>query len=158
MNRLKYLVLFLFCIGLFSCKSGDTKQWKEVAKIEKIEQGTVFKIEPLKDTVLVLSGTFSNVSIDFKCISLQPSANLTFRSAVSLQTSRSSGLSSFVTTENGDLATWPADIKEQNIKIPIVIFPSGNQTLKGKGEVYMYLVNSEKNCISNIIAWKVKFI
>jgi hypothetical protein len=152
-----YLILFVFCIGLFSCKSGDSKQWKEVSKVDKIEQGNLFRIEPLKDSVLVLSGMFSNASLDFKCISLQPVTDLKYRSAVSMQSSSSSGLASFVTTENGELETWPGDIKEQNIKIPIIIFPSGSGKLKGNGQVYIYLVGSDKNCISNIIAWKVKF-
>jgi hypothetical protein len=157
MKKAGYLLSLLFCIVLFSCKSGDTKHWKEVTKVDKIEQGTLFKIEPLKDTVLVMSGTFSNVSIDFKCTSLKPATSTKYRSAVSLQSSHSAGISSFVTTENGDLAAWPMNLEEQNIKIPIIIFPSGTETLKGSGQVYIYLVDSEKKCISNIIAWEVKF-
>ena len=157
MRKTNYLLMLLSCITLFSCNSGNKKQWEEVKKIDKIEQGTLFRIEPLKDTVLVMSGTFSNVSIDFKCISLQSSANIKYRSAVSLQSSRSAGTSSLVTTENGEFKIWPTNLKDQNIKIPILIFPSGNEILKGKGQVYMYLVDSDKNCISNIIAWNVKF-
>jgi hypothetical protein len=154
MKKLKNLLWLLICIGLFSCNS---IQWEEVTTIGSIKQGNLFKLEPLKDTVLILSGSeFSITNIDFKCISLQNNEGIKYKSAVSLPSSSSTGLSSFETISGKEFEFWPKDSKEQKIRIPITILPT-MQKYEGKGQVYLYLVDSTEMCISNIIAWKIKF-
>ncbi|NQU33824.1 MAG: hypothetical protein HQ521_11355 [Bacteroidetes bacterium] len=150
------IYLLLFCFGIFSCNTQNSKQWEEVTSIGTIKQGTLFQLIPLKDTVLILPGDeFSKINIIFNCVSLEDAAGIKYKSAMSLP-SFSGDISSFETLMSDTFETWPVDKKSQSVKIPIRILPL-NKKYKGKSQVYLYIVDSTGNCISNIIAWKIKF-
>jgi len=156
MKKTNYLLLLLFCVSLFSCNFNNTKQWKEVNDIGGIKQGNLFKLEPLKDTVLILSGAnISFTDFNFNCILLQSLEEVKYTSAVYIAISSSQGLWTEGTTKNAKFETWPKALKEQSIKLTLVYVPP--PVYKGEEQVYFYLVDSAENCISNIIAWNVMF-
>ena len=149
------LISFLLSIFLISCESNN-KQWQEVSSIKKIQAGSIFKIEPIKDSVYVLSGSdFSSTPVKFNCTALKPRDGMKYKGAMSLQSSRGSRVI-FETTSEKNYQVWPANTTAQAIEISIIILPTLH-TYQGKGKVYLYLVDSTETCISNIIAWKLAF-
>jgi hypothetical protein len=129
----------------------NLKQWKEVTSFGSVKQGDLFKLEPIKDTTLIITGSesYSLIPIDFKCHVIKSTTDIKYTTATSIQSS--SGLSE--TNKATKLQTWPVDVKDKNITIYIPLFTK----YKGKGLVYFYLIDSNDKCISNIIAWNIEY-
>jgi hypothetical protein len=155
MSTFKNRISLGLCLFLVSCNSHE-KQWNYVAAVESVKQGDRFKIEPLQDTTLVLSGSnFSITRIKFKCSKGNSTESIKFQGAMSMRSSSSKN-SIFETIQTDSLSIWPKEMNEKTIEIPVLIVPTFH-AYKNKGIVYLYLVDSTKTCISNIISWKVKF-
>ncbi len=146
------LLLTLFLAGC----GPEGPQWKEVHSFEKLQAGNAMKIVPVKDSLLELPGAkFSVTSLQFKCTALRPLSGAKYKGTTTIESKRE-GLSMSQTLSMKDFQTWPVNAAEQVVEIPIIIEPSIH-SYEGKGEVYMYLVDSTETCVSNIIAWKITF-
>jgi len=152
-KKLVFIMIIVNCTVCCAQKTNQnkSKQWKEVISFGKVKQGIFFKIEPLKDTTLLITGSesFNIISLNFKCHLLQSTIDIKYTSASTVQSS--DGLSE--TNKASELQTWPMNVKEKNIKLNIPLFTK----YRGKGLVYLYLVDPNDNCISNIIAWNIEF-
>lgn len=148
-------LVVIFCSLIIGCTS---KQWEEVNSIGSIKKGDILRIEPLKDSTIVISAKGKNPATDFefKCTLLKIVPNLKFKGVSAIPSSFSSDKSSFETQEVGSFDAWPGTEKEKNIKISYMYLPELG-AYRGKGRIYLYLIDSSKICISNIVEWKVKF-
>ena len=156
MNNLKYLNHLLLITFLFvACNS---QQWEKVDSINKeIVQGDIFKIEPIEDKKVSISGSeFSITKFDFSCTSLKESPGLKYKGTVSFKSGFATRVTSFETLKSQDFEVWPVNTQEMDIEINFPLIPTG-QSYSGKGLIYLYITDTDDNCISNIITWKVKF-
>jgi hypothetical protein len=137
--------------------SPTVKHWGEVTSIEKIQQGDYFKLEPIRDTAIILAGdNISITPVTFKCSTSNTSTDKEYKTAFSMAHQLAPGISAFETQLANNSEIWPKGVTEQTIKIPITIIPTG-QAYKGKSQAYLYLVDAGGNCISNIIEWQILF-
>lgn len=148
-------LVIIFCSLIIGCAS---KQWEEVDSIRSIKKGDVVRIEPLKDSTIVISAISKNPATDFefKCTLLKMVPNLKFKGASAILSSLPNDRSSFETQAAGSFETWPGIDKEKNIKISYMYLPLMG-AYKGNGKIYLYVIDSTEKCISNIVEWKVKF-
>ncbi len=64
--------------------------------------------------------------------------------------------SSLTETQFGDTVMWPQDSAAMVLEMEWAVLPFGG-TYGGEGYLYFYLTDLENNCLSNILAWPIKF-
>ena len=125
---------------------------------ETITAGNYFRLTPVKDEPITLSGKdFSANDFVFHCILLSKETDIEYQGAVTFQASSSSGRTVTETQSVKEFDRWPSGVTQKDITIHFSFLPL-MYTYSGHGFLYLYLVDKHNHCISNIVRWKVNFV
>lgn len=154
-TKLRNFVL-IFCIFFTTLSCSSSNSIDEVAAVDLnktvIKAGNVFRLVPQKREPLRLSGKdISTTHFEFECTLQTGDKNVEYTSGVSFQ----AGIAT-ETQSPTDFTQWPANVSSKKITIDFTLMPTLH-TYSGSGFLYIYLMDKQKNCISNIIKWPVKF-
>ena len=144
-------------LALVAC--GGPSSWEDITDLDtgsdKIRAGTAVRIEPSAFEAAEISSTeFSIKKFNFSGTRKDGSGGLELLPTVTLMASEGDFHS--VETQSQEAIQWTVGEAQKAITISFLNMPTGS-AYSGKGSLYFYMTDKDKNCVSNIVAWPVAF-
>lgn len=166
MTRNKWMKLVLYGVALLVVYACGHQNWKEIASVKNgnqtVNTGTQVRIEPSDSNPVEMPGAlFSSEKLKFHGTLLNQTSDITLKGMAAVTVAV--GNSSYNATMAGDPIKWMKDARRREIEIDFVITPpaggefSRTETFMARGPLYFYLADLDGKCVSNIIAWTMKF-
>jgi uncharacterized protein (DUF2147 family) len=157
--------LALLAVALLTLCACGCHRWKEVASLEAgtetVKAGKQVRLEPSSSNPVEMSGNMmASEKFKFQGTLTDPTSDLTLQGTVAVSVAK--GNSWTTVTETGEPIKWLKSEKRREVEIVFVVSPlgsgfSGSATFSGRGPLYFYLADPDGKCVSNIIAWPMKF-
>ena len=153
----KFPCAVFLSMSLLSC--GGPSSWEDLAEIDtgssKILAGNELRIEPSEFAAASIVGTaFSITKFNFNGTRKEGTGDLELLPTVTVMAGK--GDFHAVETLSEKAIHWRAGEPQKAVTITYVNMPTGS-AYSGKGHLYFYLTDPDKNCVSNIVAWPVEF-
>jgi len=145
-------------LSFISCDGSSS--WDDITVLEmtsgKIQAGDAVRIEPSAfETVEISSTEFSIKTFKFNGTRTNSSGDLELLPTVTLMAGEGN-FHSVETQSPKEAIQWSVGEPQKAITIAFLNMPSGS-SYSGKGYLYFYMTDKDKNCVSNIVAWPVAF-
>lgn len=154
--KLPFTVTLL--LSLISC--GGSSSWNDIAVLDirsgKIQAGDAVRIEPSAfETVEFSSTELSIKKFKFNGTRTDSSENLELFPTVTVMAGEGN-FGSVETQSTEETIQWAVGEPQKAITIVFMNMQRGS-SYSGKGHLYFYMTDKDKNCVSNIVAWPVAF-